>query len=89
MPLREKWLLCILSGVFAVQAGTFLWGFNLCARVKPSADLTKVCPDLGRRFDNTFQGMIATTLALLTGSAVIAQKPKTTSTRKTTPPPPK
>ena len=67
---REKWLLALLTGVFFVQAGTLLYGVNLCARVKPEAEVTAICPKLGERYDNTFNTMIATTLALLTGGAV-------------------
>lgn len=75
---REKWLLAILTGVFVVQAGTLIYGVHLCSKVKPDEDVSIVCPRLGERFDNTFGTMIATTLALLTGSAVsAATKPKT------------
>ena len=87
MLLREKWLLSILSGIFVVQAAVFVWGFNICAKIKPQTNITQICPDIGRRFDNTFGGMVATTLALLTGATVMGNKP-TTTRRKPTPPPP-
>jgi len=69
MNAREKWLLSILTGIFVIQAGVFIGGTILCSR----ADQPQVvCPDLGDRFDNTFATMIATTLALLTGSTLAA-----------------
>ena len=86
METREKWLLAILTGVFLVQAGTLIYGVHLCSKVKPDEDVSIVCPRLGERFDNTFGTMIATTLALLTGSAVAATNKPTTS--KPNPPPP-
>ena len=86
MLLREKWLLSILSGIFVVQAAVFVWGFNICAKITPQVNITQICPDIGRRFDNTFGGMVATTLALLTGATVMGNKSSTT-TRKTPPPP--
>lgn len=86
MTSREKWLLAILTGVFVVQASTLVYGVHICSTVRPKLDINTVCPRLGERFDNTFGTMIATTLALLTGSAVAATtKPRTT---KPKPPPP-
>ena len=85
MGTREKWLLAMLTGVFLVQAGILIHGVNLCARVKPEVDINSVCPKLGERYDNTFNTMIATTLALLTGGAVATvSKPRATPK----PPPP-
>ena len=86
MNTREKWLLAILTGVFAIQAGTLVYGIHLCSKIKPDLDVTTVCPRLGERFDNTFGTMIATTLALLTGSAVATAKKPTTPKPKTPPP---
>ena len=63
---REKFLLYLLGGIFVFQAGIFAIGFSLCAN---SGGL-EACPQLGTRYENTFNVMIATTLALLTGSAV-------------------
>lgn len=85
MGTREKWLLGILTGIFCVQAGILIYGVNLCSRVNPQKSVNTVCPKLGERYDNTFNTMIATTLALLTGGAVATMsKPKS----KPTPPPP-
>ena len=71
MTSREKWLLGILSGIFIIQAGTFVWGLNHCASVEKPLNIADVCPEIGRRYETTFANMISTTLALLTGSAVI------------------
>lgn len=80
---REKWLLAILTGVFVVQASTLVYGVHICSTAKIPI---QTCPKLGERFDNTFATMIATTLALLTGSAVAAtSKPRTTKPKA--PPP--
>ena len=84
MTTREKWLLSILTGVFAIQAGTLVYGIHLCSKVRPDEDISVVCPRLGERFDNTFGTMIATTLALLTASGVATTKKLSTPK----PPPP-
>ena len=62
MPER-RFLLWLLTGVFAIQACTFGVGFIFCAR---NGGL-KSCPELGDRYTATFAVMISTTLALLTG----------------------
>ena len=63
---RERFLLYMLAGIFAFQAGTFGVGLYYCAN---NGGLEN-CPDLGKRYEQTFNVMIATTLALLTGSAL-------------------
>ena len=68
---REKFLLILLSSIFAYQASVFTYGVWACTRVMPKTAIKEVCPDLGTRFDQTFSVMIATTLALLTSSAVV------------------
>lgn len=60
---ERRYLLWLLTGVFAIQALTFGVGFIFCAR---NGGL-KSCPELGDRYEGTFAVMIATTLALLTG----------------------
>lgn len=90
MGAREKWLLTILTGIFMVQASVLVYGVSLCAQIKPELDINKVCPQLGDRFETTFATMVATTLALLTGSAITATSKRTTSSPKPLPPlPPK
>jgi len=65
---KEKYLVFLLSGVFAIQAVMLGAGLMFCAQ---NGGIEK-CPSVGDRFDTTFSVMIATTLALLTGSAVAA-----------------
>ena len=69
---KEKFLLYLLGGIFAFQAAVFGTGLFFCAR---NGGL-KSCPSIGTRYEQTFNVMIATTLALLTGSAVagVSQK---------------
>ena len=81
MNTREKWLLTILTGIFVVQASVLVYGVSLCSRVQPQTDITKVCPELGKRFETTFATMIATTLALLTGGAITATSRRTTTSK--------
>ena len=88
METREKWLLTILSGIFFVQAAVFIYGFRTCANVEKPAVPTDVCPEIGRRFDNTFGGMVATTLALLTGASVLSANKKDKKLPPVLPPPP-
>ena len=63
---REKFLLYMLAGIFAIQAGMLTFGIYYCAQ----KDGFKTCPDIAKTYEQTFNVMIATTLALLTGSAL-------------------
>ena len=63
---KEKFLLYMLAGIFTFQAGIFTFGTYYCAN---NGGL-QTCPELGKRYEQTFNVMIATTLALLTGSAL-------------------
>ena len=63
---KERFLLYMLAGIFTFQAGVFGFGTYYCAR---NGGL-QACPELGDRYEQTFNVMIATTLALLTGSAL-------------------
>ena len=56
----------MLAGIFAFQASIFGAGFYYCAN---NGGL-KSCPDIGERYENTFNVMIATTLALITGANI-------------------
>ena len=82
MGAREKWLLTILTGIFVVQASVLVYGVSICSKVSPKTDITKICPELGNRFETTFATMVATTLALLTGSAITSTSKRTTSSPK-------
>ena len=63
---KEKFLLYMLAGIFTFQAGVFGMGLYYCAN---NGGINS-CPKLGDRYEQTFNVMIATTLALLTGSAI-------------------
>ena len=63
---KDKFLLYMLAGIFTFQASLFAVGFYFCA----SNGGLKNCPDIGDRYEATFNVMVATTLALLTGSAI-------------------
>ncbi len=84
MGTREKWLLSILTGIFSVQAIVLIYGVRICANVTPQQTIRTICPEIGQRFDVTFGTMVATTLALLTGSSLAAAPKKE---KKDTPPP--
>tara|TARA_B100000073_G_scaffold296311_1_gene260965 strand:- start:203 stop:406 length:204 start_codon:yes stop_codon:yes gene_type:complete len=63
---KEKFLLYMLAGIFSFQAVTLGSGLYYCAN---NGGLQS-CPELGERYETTFNVMIATTLALLTGNAI-------------------
>ena len=63
---KERFLLYMLGTIFAFQAVTLGFGIYYCGQ----RGGLKACPDLGNRYEQTFNVMIATTLALLTGSAL-------------------
>ena len=70
---REKFLLFLLAGIFIWQAAIFSYGVVGCFQKGGM----KACPDLGDRYENIVNVMVATTLALLGAGAVIGatQKP--------------
>ena len=63
---KERFLLWMLAGIFIFQAGALAFGIYYCGQHGGLRE----CPDLGGRYEQTFNVMIATTLALLTGSAL-------------------
>ena len=63
---REKFLLFLLAGIFIWQAAIFSYGVVGCFQKGGM----KACPDLGDRYENTVNVMVATTLALLGAGAV-------------------
>ena len=67
---RERFLFFLLAGVFTWQAVIFTYGVVYCT-LGFGKNLA-ACPELGQRYESTTNVMIATTLALLTGSAVSA-----------------
>jgi len=56
----------MLAGIFTFQAGVFGMGLYYCAN---NGGLES-CPRLGDRYEQTFNVMVATVLALMTGSAL-------------------
>ena len=56
----------MLAGIFAFQASTLGIGIYYCT----TNGGIQSCPDLGDRYEQTFNVMIATTLALLTGQSM-------------------
>ena len=63
---KERFLLYMLAAIFSFQASLFAVAFYFCA----TNGGLKSCPDIGDRYEQTFNVAIATTLALLTGSAL-------------------
>lgn len=60
---KERFLLWMLATIFALQGALFVGGLYMCAN---NGGL-KSCPEIGRRYEQTFGVMIATVLALLSG----------------------
>ena len=63
---KERFLLYMLAGIFTFQAGVFGMGLYYCA----NNDGLDSCPKIGDRYEQTFNVMVATVLALMTGSAL-------------------
>ena len=63
---KETFLLRMLAGIFIFQAAVFGVGVYFCA----NRGGLHSCPKIGERYEQTFNVMIATTLALLTGTAL-------------------
>ena len=74
---RERFLLYLLGAIFAYQGAVFAFGLWSCSKVRPTQAIRDVCPEIGTRYDQTFSVMIATTLALLTGGAVVGVNQRT------------
>ena len=70
MTSKERFLLTLLSAVFAFQAVLLGAGLTFCIR---NGGLDK-CPSIGDRYETTFAVMISTTLALLGGAAAAGAK---------------
>jgi hypothetical protein len=67
---KEKFLLYLLAGIFTFQACLFGAGFYYCAN---NGGLES-CPKIGERYDQTFNTMLATVLALMTGATLTNQR---------------
>ena len=72
---REKFLFRMLGAIFAWQAVIFSYAVVQCF----DDGGKDACPNLGKQFEANTNLMVATTLALLTGSAVtsLSKKSKT------------
>jgi len=66
-PDREGYLLKMLAAVFIFQISLFSFAVVKCSQYD-APSVSQACPDLGRRYDQTFGVMIATILALLGAS---------------------
>ena len=72
LPLNMRaFLLRMLATIFAVQAVFIAWAFAICGK---SGNPSRVCPDLGSKTTELFGVAVATTLSLLTGAAVEANR---------------
>ena len=69
---RERFLFYLLASVFAWQAVLFSFGVVMCFRQGG----LKACPDLGDRYSDTVNVMVATTLALLGTSTILERNGK-------------
>jgi hypothetical protein len=63
---KEAFLLRLLAGIFIVQASFFGVGMHYCIN---NGGL-KSCPKIKESYEQTFNVMLATTLALLSSSAI-------------------
>ena len=63
---REKFLFRLLAGIFFWQGAIFSGAVIGCFRI----GVKDACPNLGDRYENTVNVMVATTLALLGAGAV-------------------
>ena len=63
---RERFLLWFLAAIIGSQIVFLAWGARYCAL---NGGL-EACPELGRRWENTYGVAIATVLSLLTGSVL-------------------
>ena len=65
---RERFLFYLLGAVLAVNAVFFGFGLFACSR---SDDPSKICPNIGSRFDNYSEKALAAVLGLIAGAGAI------------------
>lgn len=63
---RERFLLYVLASIFGCQIAIFGVAVGYCVN---NGGL-KTCPNINESYEKTFNVMIATTLALLTGASI-------------------
>lgn len=73
MSRREHFLLWLLAGLLAWQAGLFTYATVKCAELKPD-DYLHVCPKLGERYEGFVQTTLGAVLGLLAGGAVAVRR---------------
>ena len=69
---RERFLFWMLAGIFIFEGVLFAAGFIACWR----GGGLQACPELGERYEATFSLMVAATLSLMAGGAVVAANKK-------------
>ena len=67
---RDRFLLWMLAGLLAWQAGLFTYGTVMCANVKAPNTVREVCPDLAENYSKFVQTTLGAVLGLLSGSAM-------------------
>ena len=67
---RDRFLLWMLAGLLAWQAGLFTYGTVMCANVKAPNTVREVCPDLAQNYSKFVQTSLGAVLGLLAGSAI-------------------
>jgi len=67
---RDRFLLWMLAGLLAWQAGLFTYGTVMCANVKAPNTVREVCPDLADNYSKFVQTSLGAVLGLLAGSAI-------------------
>ena len=67
---RDRFLLWMLAGLLAWQAGLFTYGTVMCANVKAPNTVREVCPDLAENYSKFVQTSLGAVLGLLAGSAI-------------------
>ena len=71
---RDRFLLWMLAGLLAWQAGLFTYGTVMCANVKAPNTVREVCPDLADNYSKFVQTSLGAVLGLLAGSAMPRNK---------------
>ena len=69
MNKRERFLLYVLAGLLAWQAGLFTYATVKCAGLDPD-DYLHVCPKLGERYESFVQTTLGAVLGLIAGSHI-------------------
>ena len=69
MNKRERFLLYVLAGLLAWQAGLFTYATVKCAGLDPD-DYLHVCPQLGERYESFVQTTLGAVLGLIAGSHI-------------------